>query len=415
MEYSYLHIYGKNTKNYLKTNYYIRNRQKFTAYMNKIVIAIDSFKGSLTSEQAAKAAEKAVKDIFPECDVHRISVADGGEGTVEAIKRITETKSVKVKTVDPLFREIYAEYIICKNGKAIIELAAASGITLLDEKELNPLKTSTYGTGLLIADALDKGCRDITLTLGGSATNDAGIGILKALGIKFTDCEGNETDCNGNGTGQVCHIDVSGLKPEAKDSVFTLACDVTNPLYGPNGAAFVFARQKGADNKMIESLDKGLHNIGSLYSLYSGKDIPGIPGAGAAGGTAAGLISILDAQTVSGAEFLLNIADFDKLAEGADLIITGEGKIDNQTLDGKLPAIVASHACASRIPVIAVCGRCTASNEEKGKMPFEIIEATPKDIGLHEAMKPQNASRLVYESLARYLKAFNVTDISNCL
>lgn len=378
--------------------------------MKKTVIAIDSFKGSLTSLQAAEAVGKAIREIFPHCTICSLSVADGGEGTVEAIKRITETESIRTGTYDPLQRKTYAEYLITRDGKAIIELATASGLTLLDEKELNPMETSTYGTGILIADALDRGCRDITLTLGGSATNDAGMGILKALGVRFTDSEGRETGCNGRGTGKVRHIDVSGLKPEAKETVFTLACDVTNPLYGPEGAAYVFARQKGADSEMIRLLDNGLKNIGLLYNSLSGKDIAAIHSAGAAGGTAAGLMAVLGARTVSGAEFLLDLAGFDRLAEDAELIITGEGKIDRQTLDGKLPAIVARHAERKGIPVVAVCGRCTANCEERATMPFEIIEATPHSMQLNEAMKTQTASRLVYESMLDYLQGISGKD-----
>lgn len=376
--------------------------------MNKIIIASDSFKGSISSAEIAEAAEKAIKEIYPNIKVQKISVADGGEGTIAAVKETTATKTIKVNTCNPLGKPIIGEYIVTEDNNAIIELATASGITTLDDSELNPNNTSTYGTGIMIADALKRGYRNITLTLGGSATNDGGTGLLQALGIIFSDKKGNTIQCNGQSLIAIDNIDTSNLLMETKNTRFTLACDVSNPFYGKNGAAYVFARQKGATEEMIEQLDKGLENLSKVITKIIGKDISDIPGSGAAGGTSGGMMAFLNAKIISGAEFILQACNFDKLAEGADLVITGEGKIDIQTLSGKLPYVVAQHSIAQGAKVIAICGTHTDEIKSMKNLPFTIIEVTPRNIPLQIAMKKENASTYIYNSVKRYL--LNNTD-----
>lgn len=379
--------------------------------MNKIIIASDSFKGSLSSAEIADTVEQALNNIVPEIAVHKIKMADGGEGTIEALKSIIKTETVRVETFDPLLRKTEAEYIITDNGTAVIELAAASGITLLKKEELNPLNTSTSGTGILIADALKKGCGNIILTLGGSATNDGGTGILNVLGVVFRDKYGKETACNGSGLNDICSVDISGIMQEAKNARFTLACDVTNPLFGPHGAAFMFAGQKGADKKMIERLDCGLRNFSIALAKLTGKDISQIPGTGAAGGAAGGIMAILNAKIISGAELLLEMSGFDFIAKNADLIITGEGRIDNQTMNGKLPYIVARHAAKTGIPVVALCGRCDIDLTDNSHIPFEIIEVSPRSIPVEEAMIKDNARKFITDKIMEYING-RITKLS---
>lgn len=371
--------------------------------MNKVIIASDSFKGSLSSYEVAEAAEQAIIQVSPECNIVKVITADGGEGSIDAIRHTVKTKTVRIKSVDPLYREIETEYIITGDDKAVIELAAASGITRLEKEELNPMITSTYGTGILVMDAIRRGCRDIILTLGGSATNDGGTGILCALGAVFKDKNGNAVTCNGKGLNNIESIDLSGISPEVKATKFTLACDVTNPMFGKDGAAYVFARQKGADTESIEKLDEGLRNLNKAFVRLNGRDISMIPGTGAAGGTAGGLVAILGAHIIPGAELLLEMADFDNMIKGADLVITGEGRIDMQTLNGKLPYTVACHARTAGIPVLALCGICAQEMKNRRNLPFEIVEVSPHDIPSEEAMKKDNARKFIISAIKNYL------------
>ena len=253
--------------------------------MKHITVAVDSFKGSLTSFQVACAVEKGFKKVFPDCVVNKVSIADGGEGTVDALVQTLAGEYVDVMVANPLMRPIQARYGVIDNGKtAVLEMSAASGLPLLLESERNPLKTTTYGTGEMIAHALKHGCRDFLIGIGGSATNDAGVGMLRALGYKFFDRDGKLLHGGGEILEHIAVIDSDNVMPELKEAKFTVACDVTNPLYGPNGAAYIFAPQKGATPKMVEQLDLGLKNFAQVVQRHLGVDISELPGAGAAGG-----------------------------------------------------------------------------------------------------------------------------------
>ena len=273
---------------------------------------------------------------------------------------------------------------------------------LLTAQEMNPLKTSTYGAGQLIADALDKGCRRFLVCIGGSATNDAGTGMLEALGYRFVDSVGTEMNGCGEALEKIAHIDSSAAMPEIKEAEFIVACDVSSPLYGPKGAAYVFAPQKGADAAMVEELDRGLRHFADIMQKCTGLDVADMPGAGAAGGLGAAFKAFLNADLKKGADMVLDAVRFDEQIVGADLVITGEGKIDSQTMAGKLPAAVAERAAAQNVPVVAICGYSDIDT-----LPgfHEIYPVTPESMPLHEAMNPETAGRNIIRTIEDVIAA----------
>ena len=365
--------------------------------MKKIVVASDSFKGCLSSMQVADAVERAVLQACPACDVIKIDVADGGEGTMDALQCTLGGKKVCIEVSDPLGRPVHASYVILEDGTtAVVEMAVASGLPLLSPEERNPLETSTYGTGQLIADALNKGCRKFLMGIGGSATNDAGMGMLQALGYRFTDAQGNVLCGCGESLEKVALIDASSASPALKESEFIVACDVDAPLYGPKGAAYVFAPQKGADTETVERLDNGLKHFSEVVAKSKGaiEDYAQTPGAGAAGGLGFGLMTFLNARLVSGINMVLDAIGFDSIIKDADLIITGEGKIDSQTLAGKTPYGVLQRAKLQGIPVVAIGGSVQLEPEETEAAGFaSILQTTPPDTRIEDALNPETASR----------------------
>lgn len=324
--------------------------------MKKIVIASDSFKGSLSSLEVASFLKQGFAVNCPGCEVLCVEVADGGEGTVEAIASIRPVSWVNAQVADPIGRRIPAKFAICDDGTALLEMSAASGLPLLNPKERNPLVTSTFGTGELIAAALDRGCRKFIVGIGGSATNDAGTGMLSALGVRFLDGNGHRLNGCGQNLEKIESIDLSGLDPRIRECSFEVACDVDNPFCGPRGAAFVFAPQKGAGPQTVERLDKGLGHFAGVIGKDLKKDISAIPGAGAAGGLGGAFIAFLNATLKTGVDVVLDSIGFDDIIDGADLVITGEGKMDFQTASGKTPLGVLRRAQKQGIPTIAVAG-----------------------------------------------------------
>ncbi|WP_304943927.1 glycerate kinase [Vallitalea guaymasensis] len=323
--------------------------------MKKIVIASDSFKGTMDSINVCNIVEKGIKNIRPEIKTITIPIADGGEGTVDAFLNAIGGIKVTKKVTGPLFDKIEATYGILDDGSAVIEMAQASGLPLVEGRE-NPLKTTTYGTGELIQDALEKGCSKIIIGIGGSATNDGGVGMAAALGVRFLQEDNSEIDLTGEGLGSLATIDTSNLNSKISDCQFIVACDVDNPLYGANGAAYVFAPQKGADAEMVKILDENLKHYAGIVNRDLGINLQKYKGSGAAGGLGAGLVAFVDAQLKSGINILLDAVDFDDLVADADLIITGEGKIDGQSLRGKVPVGIADRAVKYHKPVIAIVG-----------------------------------------------------------
>ncbi len=323
----------------------------------KIVIASDSFKESLTSMQVANAIEEGFKTIYKDASYIKVPVADGGEGTVQALVDATKGKIITTEVKNPLGQIISSYYgILGDNKTAVIEVASACGLDLLKEDEKNPMLCSTYGFGELILDALDKGINSFILGLGGSATNDAGIGMLQALGVRFLDEDKNEIGFGAQYIKDIKQIDTTHLDKRVLKIKFKVACDVTNTLCGQNGASFVFGEQKGASLEMIEILDSYLYDFALLCEKKFDRKTKIIKGSGAAGGLGFGLITFLNASLLSGIDIVLNRVELDKHLRTASLVITGEGRIDSQTINGKVPTGVARRAKKYGIPVIAICG-----------------------------------------------------------
>ena len=355
----------------------------------KILIAPDSFKHCLTAREVAQYLEKGIHKILPEADKKILPMADGGEGTVQALVDATGGNIYSVKAHDPLMRKIKSFFGVLGDGKtAIIEMAAASGIELLQPEERNPLKTTTYGTGELIKAALDRNCTKIIIGIGGSATNDGGAGMVQALGGKLMDKENKQIKKGGLGLGGLSKIDISALDKRIEKCDITVASDVTNVLTGPNGATMVYGPQKGANTEMIEKLDQILKHYANKIEEFTGKEIRNIKGAGAAGGLGAGLIAFTGAEIKPGFQVVSEIVKLKQNIQWADYIITGEGKIDYQTQYGKTPYGVARMAKKYNKIVIAMAGTLENRYEELYQKGFDLIlPIIEKPMQLEEAIQ----------------------------
>lgn len=379
--------------------------------MKKIILAFDSFKGSAGSLDIARTAKEAILKECPLCNVIIFPIADGGEGTTEAICTGLNVDKVSCSAHDPLMTPIDVTYGITKDGTtAVLEMAAASGLPLIPDRLRNPMNTSTYGTGEVILDALSRGCRHFIMGLGGSATNDAAIGMLSALGVRFLDNSGNILEPKGSNLIQITSIDDSLLHPAIKESSFTIACDVNNPLYGPQGAAFVYAPQKGASLEEVAALDKGLKHYAAIIKKQKGMDISSTPGAGAAGGMGGGLLPFLQATLKPGIDTILDILHFRESLKDADLIFTGEGKLDAQTAMGKALGGILKIAREHHVPVIALGGG-VESSAQLNKMGFTaVLPIQPGPVSLDKAMQKEftldNIERTVTQ-LIRIIQHFN--------
>ncbi|WP_150467685.1 glycerate kinase [Francisella sp. SYW-9] len=324
----------------------------------KIIIAPDSFKESLSANEVCNAIEKGFKKVIPTAQYIKIPVADGGEGSLDAIsKNLISSERVNIKVKAHLGNIILANYLISKDT-AIIELAQCCGLNLYAKNQRNPLKANTYGFGQIIKDALDKGIRKFTLTLGGSGTNDAGIGLLQALGVNFLNDKNKAiTDCCPDNLSSIESIDLSDFDSRIKDSEFNIACDVNNILCGKNGATHTFGKQKGLADNQLDEVDKKIKVFAKLCEEKLNKNYENIAGVGAAGGVGFALATFLDAKLVSGAELILETIQFDRYLNNADIVIVGEGKMDKQSLYGKIPITVAQKAKNHDVKkVIAIVG-----------------------------------------------------------
>ncbi len=321
----------------------------------KLIFVSDSFKGSLTSRRTAELLTRAAREVLGECECIAVPMADGGEGTVDAVIDALNGEIVNTTVHDPLMDRIQASYGISGN-RAIIEMAAASGLTLVPEDQHDPMNTTTYGTGELILDVLDRGCRELYIAIGGSATNDGGMGCMCALGAQFLDRNGTELSGCGRDLADAAQIDLNGLDSRLSETAITVLCDVKNPLCGENGATYIFAKQKGATPDTMELLEKGMQNYRDVIRRQFGVDCDTVEGAGAAGGLGAALSVFLNAKIQSGIETVLSLIGFDDLLSGADLVITGEGRADRQSLCGKVMQGVGLHAKRKGVPVIGLCG-----------------------------------------------------------
>ena len=375
----------------------------------KIVVALDSFKGSLSSREVAEAAVRGIRQVLPICELVGVNVADGGEGTVDAVVEALGGEIVATVVSDPLGRPISARYGIV--GKmAIIEMAAASGLPLLREEERNPLLTSTYGTGEMIMDAVKRGCRDFLVGVGGSATNDAGMGMLQALGFRFYDIDDQEIiDGCGGRLQDVARIDDAGVMDAVCQCRFTVACDVDTPFCGSEGAAYVFAPQKGADMEMVARLDAGMLSFAEVMKKTCGVDVTAMAGAGAAGGMGGGFYAFLNATLKRGVDMVLDAIDFDSIIRGADLVITGEGTIDYQTVKGKTAAGVLARAKAQDIPVVAIAGRVEMC-DSVAQMGFAgVYPIMENEMPLAVAMQPDFAAANVEKTVKKIVTNLHIS------
>ncbi|WP_296879175.1 glycerate kinase [Thomasclavelia sp.] len=376
----------------------------------KIVVAIDSFKGSLSSIEAGQAIVSGIKRVDKNIDVSVFPLADGGEGTVEALITSMQGQMVSLKVTGPLGDQIDSQYGIIPASKlAVIEMASSSGITLLKPDQLNPLYTTTYGLGEMIKDAIKKGCRNFIIGIGGSATNDGGIGMLQALGFDLLDQAGNPVTFGAIGLKDLKSIDDRNVLPLLKECHFNIACDVTNVLCGKNGCSAVFGPQKGADKKMIELMDKWLAN----YSLIAKNKFPmsdaNYPGTGAAGGLGFAFLTFTNARLESGISLVLKTIGIEKELAACDLVITGEGRLDKQTAMGKAPVGVAKLAKKYGKPVIALAGSVSpdarACNEHGIDAYFPIIR---KITTLQEAMDKENAKNNLMDTVEQIIRLWKL-------
>lgn len=366
----------------------------------KIVISIDSLKGSLTSIEAANAIKKGILSVDNKSDVVIMSLADGGEGTVEALVQGMNGEEKVISVTGPINEKVNATYGILKEtNTAIIEMAQASGLPLVPAELRNPLNTTTYGVGEIIKEAIEKGCRNFIVGIGGSATNDCGVGMLQALGFEFYDENDNLVELGGKVLNQIKRIKTDNKLKELDDCNFKIACDVNNPLYGENGAAYIYGPQKGATKEIVKELDKGLKNFAEVVKKDLGKDIAHIEGAGAAGGLGFGFLGFLNSKLESGIKIILDEIKLEEVVKDADIVITGEGRLDNQTAMGKAPIGVAKLAKKHGAKVIAIAGCTTPDavkcNEEGIDAYFSIVN---KAMTIDEAMKKENATQNMIET-----------------
>ncbi|MEK8133059.1 glycerate kinase [Paenibacillus filicis] len=376
----------------------------------KVVIAIDSFKGSITSAEGSEAIADGIRRVYPDAEIVSLPVADGGEGTVDALVAACGGRIVSLPITGPLGQPVTASYGLLGDGRtAVLEVAAACGLPLVPPEARNPLRTTTFGVGELIASAVRHGVRDFIIGLGGSATNDAGTGMLQALGYRFLDSAGQEVAHGGAALSGIRTLDAAGAMPELKDCRFRIACDVDNPLYGPEGAAYVFGPQKGASPKDVRLLDQGLQQWASVASAVTGLELAAVPGAGAAGGLGAAFVGFLGGTLQSGIGLALELIGLERHLEGAHLVLTGEGRLDGQTSRGKVPYGVAQLARQQGIPVIALAGSvdlaAEALNDHGITAYFPIISGP---MALEQAMDPERTKsrlRTTAEQLLRLLQA----------
>lgn len=369
----------------------------------KIVVASDSFKGSLSSTEVAMAATRGIKAVYPDCEVVAVSVADGGEGIVDAIVEALHGEIIATTVSDPLGRPIQAHYGIA-GATAIIEMAAASGLPLLRPEERNPWLTSTHGTGEMILDAIRRGCRQFLVGIGGSATNDAGTGMLQAMGVRFYDANDKEiTHCCGGTMQDIVRIDDSHVPDSVCSSTFTIACDVDTPFCGPEGAAPIFAPQKGADTAMVQQLDAGMTSLAKVIEDKYHINIVPIAGAGAAGGMGGAFRAFLHATLRRGIDMVLDAIDFNTIIQNADLVITGEGIIDFQTAKGKTVAGVLTRAKQQGIPVVAIGGSVEMCDSVQQMGFAGIYPILGEKVPLEVAMQPDFAATNVENTIRRIL------------
>lgn len=371
----------------------------------KIVIAIDSLKGSLSSMEAGHAIEQGIRNVLPETKVLVKPLADGGEGTTEALVEGLGGDMVQVQVHGPLETPVNAAYgVIRESNTAIMEMAAAAGIILVG-KDKRPLDATTYGVGEMIRDAITRGCREFIIGIGGSATNDGGIGMLTALGYEFLDAEGKPAGIGAGALYKVAKICDDKVMPELKDCHFRIACDVTNPLCGENGSTYIYGPQKGVTVELRDELDHAMDAYAQVVKAYNGTDYAKTPGAGAAGGLGFAFLSFLSGELLPGIELVLNAVEMDKAMEGADLVFTGEGRLDYQTAMGKAPVGIAKMAKKHGAKVIALAGAVIEGAQECNEQGIDAYFPILRQVvTLDEAMDPAMARKNMVETTEQVMR-----------
>jgi len=380
--------------------------------MKKTVLAPDSFKGTMSAIEICSIMEEQIRRHYPETAVVSIPVADGGEGTVDCFLRAVGGEKVLLRAKGPRMEEIDAFYGLLQDGTAVVEMAACAGLLLMKDR-LDPLNATTYGVGQLILHAAHSRrsgapLKGIVVGLGGSATTDGGCGLASAIGVKFYNSDNQPFIPTGGTLRDICRIDMSGLDPAVKTVPIMAMCDIDNPLYGPLGAAYVFAPQKGASPEDVSLLDSGLRHLAEVIRRDIGVDVSALPGGGAAGGLGAGMAAFLGAELRMGIEIVLDTVGFEDVIQGADLILTGEGKIDTQSLRGKVVIGVARRAASSGVPVVAVVGDIDDGAEEAyGKGIAAIFSINRKAINFGKArLRSKSDLALTVDNLMRFLRLF---------
>lgn len=369
----------------------------------KLLFASDSFKGTLSSDQTIELLTKAAEEVFGSCETSGVPVADGGEGTTDAVVKARNGEIITVPVHGPLMEMEQGFYGRLSETEAILEMAAASGLPMVPEEKRNPLNTTTYGTGELLKAALDAGYTEIAIAIGGSATNDGGMGFASALGIRFLDQDGNVLEGRGEDLEKVAHIDMSGLDPAVQKAHFTVMCDVTNPLCGPDGATYTFGKQKGGTPEILDRLEKGMQNYRDVIIREFGVNPDEIQGSGAAGGLGTALKVFLHAEMKSGIETVLDLIDFDARLEGVDLVVTGEGRTDWQSCFGKVMQGVGDRSAKHQVPVAALCGGLGPDYEKIYAHGISSIMTTVDGpMPLKDAL--DNATELYYKGAIRMFR-----------
>ena len=381
----------------------------YNAGVMKIVIAPDSFKGSVSAQGACAAMARGVGRVVPDAQIVSIPMADGGEGTVDALVSSTDGEIRVAKVRGPLGEEVSARYGLLPGGAAVIEMAASSGLPLVSPEYRNPLLASTYGLGQLILEAVDAGCRKLLIGIGGSATNDCGCGMAQALGVRFLDGQGQPLAAAlaGGTIGDIKSVDMDGLSASVRGCEVLVACDVRNPLLGPDGATHVYGPQKGADEAMLQQLETNMEGVIEVIETAVGQSVRDVPGAGAAGGLGAGLMAFLGAKLERGVEIVMRQCRFAEQIAGADVLITGEGRIDATTAAGKTLSGVAGVARDQSIPVVALAGSLGQGAELVYDIGIDaVVPICSGPMTLPEAM--QNAEALLADAAERALRLMRI-------
>ena len=364
----------------------------------RIIVAPDSFKGCLAASEVSDAIASGLLEVWPDAEIEKIPMADGGEGTVDALVNATGGRFVTERVIGPMGKPVEAVFGILGDVQtAVIEMAAASGLTLLSPRQRNPLMTSTFGTGQVMEAALDLGCRKLIIGIGGSATNDGGAGMAQALGVRMYDREGVEIKrVSGGKLADIGHINMRLADGRLPEVSIRVACDVDNPLYGPHGAARIYGPQKGATEEQIELLDAGLRSFAEVIKQDLGLDVAGIPGAGAAGGLGAGLLAFCGAKLEPGVDIVMDAVRLrDRMCQ-ADLCFTGEGRMDGQTASGKTPSGVARVAAEFDVPVIAIAGSLSDDAAALHAVGFHaMFDTVTAPLALDDALCPERARQAI--------------------